>query len=478
MIDHAIQTLGIIVATVLLAYVILWSALQTFNANPSKRFMRIWSKLILYYAAYTMPIWALLLLLGWATKTIPALVDLSLLGVLLPIAALLLYFYTVVIQPNRLRVHPQTIDLGLKTPLTVAVLADLRIGLYSGKPRHIRKLVAKINELSVDAVLINGDWLYYPSADLVGQLMLFKGVNKPIYTVMSISDLRYQSMNTTKQGQPLLEDTLASAFEVLDITYIGQQCRPLASQSTPTSYTPRTHNARQTHTHQDYAHQAPVSTAQPIAMLCGWQDVPKNYILKNQVAKDQDATDQVAKEQIAKSDITNACYKQIDLQTAETKVSESYISKPSEALSEVLADSNITRSDVIVAADKTALCAEINNATQPVIILASRFDNIADLPKAPQPRPLLIAGAAKSAEFKKRLANVASTTNSGQRKILQQKANNNTTVKSIIMTYIGGDKKQGLYQHGSAQAFVSSGIGTRGLPFRLRRPTIDVLTIR
>ena len=39
-------------------------------------------------------------------------------------------------------------------------------------------------------------------------------------------------------------------------------------------------------------------------------------------------------------------------------------------------------------------------------------------------------------------------------------------------------KQRGLYQHSSTQIFVSSGIGTRGLPFRLYRPTIDVLTIR
>lgn len=138
-----------------------------------------------------------------------------------------LYFYTVIVQPNRLRVEHHAVDLSLSSPLTVAVLADLRIGLYSGKPRHIRKLVSTINALSADAVMITGDWLYYPSADLVGQLMLFKGVNKPIYTVMSVSDLRYQSINTTKQGQPLLEDTLASAFDILDISYIGQQCTSL-----------------------------------------------------------------------------------------------------------------------------------------------------------------------------------------------------------------------------------------------------------
>ena len=402
MTDHALYILSISTTAVLLAYIILWSGLQTFNANPTKRFMRIWLKLALYYAAYTMPVWALLLVIGWSQEMLPILPQLSLTLVLVAVFAMGFYFYTVVIQPNRLRLDHHAIDLDLSTPLTVAVLADLRIGLYSGKPRHIRKLVATINALPADAVLITGDWLYYPSADLVGQLMLFKGVNKPIYTVMSTSDLRYQSINTTKQGQPLLEDTLSSAFDVLDISYIGQQCTSLPLKCTgATNALPVMPSASYSKNNKEGFRQQNLENSPTVAVLCGWQDVPKQFA---------------------------------DIEEAN-------------------------------ASDKAALGAEIANTTKPVIILASRFDSISDLPKSLQPRPLLITGAAKAIQKNIWLAQ-------------KQKNIARSSEQSTLLNNSRMSKQRGLYQHGSAQIFVSSGIGTRGLPFRLYRPTIDVLTIR
>ena len=402
MTDHALYILSISTTAVLLAYIVLWSGLQTFNANPTKRFMRIWLKLALYYAAYTMPVWALLLVIGWSQEMLPILPQLSLTLVLVAVFAMGFYFYTVVIQPNRLRLDHHAIDLDLSTPLTVAVLADLRIGLYSGKPRHIRKLVATINALPADAVLITGDWLYYPSADLVGQLMLFKGVNKPIYTVMSTSDLRYQSINTTKQGQPLLEDTLSSAFDVLDISYIGQQCTSLPLKCTgATNALPVMPSASYSKNNKEGFRQQNLENSPTVAVLCGWQDVPKQF-----------------------ADIEGAN-----------------------------------------ASDKAALGAEIANTTKPVIILASRFDSISDLPKSLQPRPLLITGAAKAIQKNIWLAQ-------------KQKNIARSSEQSTLLNNSRMGKQRGLYQYGSSQIFVSSGIGTRGLPFRLYRPTIDVLTIR
>ncbi|KAF0569420.1 hypothetical protein FQV37_2901 [Psychrobacter nivimaris] len=402
MTDPALHTLITTTSAALLAYIALWSGLQTFNANPTKRFIRIWVKLALYYAAYTMPVWAILLIMAWSQNLMPMLAQLSLPAVLMAILMMGLYFYTVIVQPNRLRLEHHSIDLDLSTPLKVAVLADLRIGIYGGKPRHIRKLVSTINALSADAILITGDWLYYPSADLVGQLMLFKGVNKPVYTVMSTSDLRYQSMNTTKQGQPLLEDTLASTFDVLDINYIDQQCTSLPlkcaratnEQLVVNQSTYRTNN-------QDSVEQENSNTNSLVAVLCGWQDV------SNQST---------------------------DIETSE-------------------------------ATDKAMLGTEIANATSPVIILASRFDSISDLPKSLQPRPLLITGAAKAIQ-----KNI----------LLAQKQNDirRSSEQSALLYNSRMGKQRGLYQHASAQIFVSSGIGTRGLPFRFYRPTIDVLTIR
>ena len=402
MTDHAFYTLSITTAAALLAYIILWSGLQTFNANPTKRFLRIWSKLTLYYAAYTMPVWALLLVIGRAQEVTPLLAQLSPSVVLMATIAMGLYFYTVVVQPNCLRVQHHAVDLDLSAPLTVAVLADLRIGLYSGKPRHIRKLVATINALSADAVLITGDWLYYPSADLVGQLMLFKGVNKPVYTVMSTSDLRYQSINTTKQGQPLLKDTLASAFDVLDINYIGQQCTSLPLKCAQTGNGRlRANQTSSIKGHPNTRTQTHPKDNPVMAVLCGWQDVPK--------------------------------------QSSDAKT----LQVPS----------------------KVALSAEIAQATKPVIILASRFDSISDLPKSLQPRPLLITGAAKAIQ--------KNILKAQKKQDIRRIGNQSSLLDGSRM-----GKQRGLYQHGSAQIFVSSGVGTRGLPFRLYRPTIDVLTIR
>jgi|26BtaG_2_1085354.scaffolds.fasta_scaffold16207_2 predicted MPP superfamily phosphohydrolase len=403
MTDQDFYALSISTAAALLAYILLWSGLQTFNANPTKRFMRIWLKLALYYAAYTMPVWALLLVIDWWHGLPPMLAQLSAPLILMIVLAMGLYFYTVVVQPNRLRLEHHSVDLDLSTPLTVAVLADLRIGLYSGKPRHIRKLVATINKLSADAVLVTGDWLYYPSADLVGQLMLFKGINKPVYTVMSTSDLRYQSINTTKQGQPLLEDTLASTFDVLDISYIGQQCTSLpltcAAGNANSQQLSKQSNPRKNDPNIMKYNNLEVNPV--VALLCGWQEIPKQLLDVEGLNMD----------------------------------------------------------------NKAALGAEITYATKPVILLASRFDSISGLPKSPQPRPLLITGAAKVTQKNIWLAQ--------KQKDIQRQDEQTTLLSNSRMA-----KQRGLYQHGSAQIFVSSGIGTRGLPFRLYRPTIDVLKIR
>ena len=400
MTDPALHTLIFYTSAALLAYIVLWSGLQTFNANPTKRFMRIWFKLALYYAAYTMPVWAALLIMAWSQDVNSIVSQLPLSLVLAALSMMGLYFYTVIIQPNRLRLEHHAIDLDLSTPLKVAVLADLRIGIYGGKPRHIRKLVATINALSADAVLITGDWLYYPSADLVGQLMLFKGMNKPVYTVMSTSDLNYQSINTTKQGQPLLEDTLASTFDVLDINYIGQQCTSLPLTSAESVHKKSAVNPLVKTDDKEIIEQDNLNRAM-VAILCGWQDFPDT---------NQD-------------------------------------------------------SEVASTTDKAALGTEIANATNPVIILGSRFDSISDLPKALHPRPLLITGAAKAIQKNIWLAQ--------KQKDIQRSDEQSTLLNNSRM-----GKPHGLYQHASAQIFVSSGIGTRGLPFRLYRPTIDVLTIR
>ncbi|WP_131668513.1 hypothetical protein [Psychrobacter pygoscelis] len=377
MVHPVLYNLCSIVSVLMMTYVVLWSLLQTFNANPLQRFMWVWAQLILYYAAFTMPWWALMALataiggmLAWW------------LALLLCLCALA-YFYCGVVLPSQLQCQEQSIDLGLERPMRVAVLANLKVGIYSGKSRHIQKWVSTLNRLEVDAVVITGDWLYHPGADLVGQLMLFKSLNKPVYTVMSRTDLVYQSLNLSMQGKPLLEDTLSTAFAALDIIDISQICL-----QTPT------------------------------AVLCGWQDDEAIALTATRDA----APDSFSRYQ--------------DQYSEKSKTATSTLSIDSEAR------------------NAKSLQQQIVHADKPVIILAAHYNRVYELPKT-QPRPLVIAGDGRS-----------------------EITGSHVSVKPLASRHPLYLSHQGLHQHELAQVYVAHGVGMSRWPFRVTKPTIDILTIR
>lgn len=388
MIHPIADNLCIIISVLMVTYVVLWSLLQTFNANPLQRFIWVWAQLGLYYAAFTMPWWAILA------------IGLGIAGFLPLWAALLLllgasaYFYCTVVLPSRLQTFEQSVDLGLESPWRLAVLANLKVGLYSGKPRHIRKWIKVLNKLEVDAVVITGDWLYCPGADLVGQLMLFKSLNKPVYTVMSRTDLVYQSLNLSMQGQPLLEDTLATAFEALDIVDISQRCLDT-----------------------------------PDAVLCGWQE--DNAIA---LTAQRDKTKPKLQSAQQADDLDNRL---------DTVIATSDKPKLKPDTGEAL-----------------SLRQQITRAVKPVIILAAHYERVYELPKF-QPRPLVIAGDGRW--------NTAVT---------HRNAVGTGRIQPIASRHPLWSRHQGLHQHELAQVYVAHGVGMSRWPFRLTKPTIDILTIR
>ncbi|WP_227429051.1 metallophosphoesterase [Psychrobacter sp. I-STPA6b] len=213
---HALDTIMKYTSMSAGAYVLLWAWFQTFNHNPSSGFFRIWWRLCLYYFAYSIPIWLLLLALAVGYY------DFSMILALFIAGLLLIYGYFCLYIPNQLQLRQHTINLNLTQDKTTAgfklgVISDIKMGLFSGKPRHIRQLVQQINQLNVDAFCILGDWLYYPSADLVGQLLSLKSVNKPVYVIQGSHDLQYIPPNA---GQSLLEDSLDKAFTALGLIQV------------------------------------------------------------------------------------------------------------------------------------------------------------------------------------------------------------------------------------------------------------------
>ena len=379
MVNHILYHASTSISILMLVYVVLWALLQTFNANPLHHFTRVWAQLVLYYAAFTMPWWALMALYAAIVGLIPSL------GAALLIGIASIYFYCTVVLPSQLRTAEQKIDLGLEAPWRVAVLANLKVGIYGGKSRHLQKWVKTLNELDVDAIMITGDWLYHPGADLVGQLMLFKGLNKPVYTVMSRSDLAYQSLNLTKQGQPLLEDTLSSTFRALDIIDISQACVDV-----------------------------------PVVSLCGWQEDKAIELTAQRHQPQQDNA-------ITEILVNDCAPKKKGMETP------------------------------VLTSATVGLKQRMTRATKPVVILAAHYDLLQSLPKA-QPRPLVIAGDGPSG-----LA----------ARVTADKGSHPLTSRHPLLP-----RHQGLHQHERAQIFVAHGVGMSRWPFRVSKPTIDILHIR
>lgn len=105
----------------------------------------------------------------------------------------LLMLYSRFIEPHRLKTHHTRIQLDapqrLCRPLTVVLVADVHVGLFSGKPQQLKKITRAINAVQPDLVLFAGDWTYEPNqTDLTIQLAALAEINAPAYSVLGNHD--------------------------------------------------------------------------------------------------------------------------------------------------------------------------------------------------------------------------------------------------------------------------------------------------
>lgn len=95
--------------------------------------------------------------------------------------------YARFIEPQLLVVRHTPVRLHdsapLQDPLKVAVLADIHIGLFSGRVSQLRRIVNLVNLQQPDFIVISGDWTYEPSRQLIDDLNILSGFNAPAYSV-------------------------------------------------------------------------------------------------------------------------------------------------------------------------------------------------------------------------------------------------------------------------------------------------------
>ncbi|TAK78432.1 MAG: hypothetical protein EPO12_12790 [Aquabacterium sp.] len=96
------------------------------------------------------------------------------------LAGCTLFSYMRFVEPRWITVHQTALHLGI--PARVALVSDLHLGVFKG-PDYLQRVVARLNELDVDAVLVAGDHTYLPDRPLVELLAPWKGSRHPVYSV-------------------------------------------------------------------------------------------------------------------------------------------------------------------------------------------------------------------------------------------------------------------------------------------------------
>ncbi|MEB3754539.1 metallophosphoesterase [Acinetobacter sp. MD2(2019)] len=124
--------------------------------------------------------------------------------------------YARFIEPQHIRVQTLQYQLcperSFHQPFKIALIADLHIGLFSGREQQLKKIVAKINREQPDIVAVAGDWTYEPENRLAEELAILKQIQAPVYSVNGNHDEQYPGPPI----QTLLQDALAQN-QVMDI---------------------------------------------------------------------------------------------------------------------------------------------------------------------------------------------------------------------------------------------------------------------
>ena len=209
------------------------ACLNMLYANPTHK-LKVWLQLVVYYAKYwVLWLWCWALWHLWVEPQ----------GFYAMAAALaLLYLYMSWIEPNRLQIRYQTINLSQTTqnsqivtpeprPLKLAVIGDIHIGIFSPSAQ-LQHVVNCVNRLDVDTVLVTGDWLYHAGSDIMGKLSVLKALNKPCYSVLSEDDETQLQHISEKYQQSdggnylLINETITQVLQTMGITVLGQTKTP------------------------------------------------------------------------------------------------------------------------------------------------------------------------------------------------------------------------------------------------------------
>ncbi len=184
---------------------------------------------IYYITALALPITAgLIYLLADRRRNIFKRKAVFIFGVLLAIAGLTLS-YTRFIEPQIILTKETEIETGFDAK--IVLISDIHLGVYKGKG-FLSRVAKRINSIeNVDAVMIAGDLVYWPSEDVDSLTDLFSplaDLDAPVYAVLGNHDSERPGPKIAKQLAIALERNGVhflhnehTRIEGTDITVLG-----------------------------------------------------------------------------------------------------------------------------------------------------------------------------------------------------------------------------------------------------------------
>ncbi len=153
-------------------------------------------KLAIFYASYAAPLAVAAAIFVAATRQ-----GAWRIGALAVAVGAALFSYSRFVEPRLLVVKEH--DIALKRcvseggAMRLVVFADTHLGLFP-HAMPISRIVARVNELAGDAVLIPGDFTYYPNVeDLQALFTQLADVEAPVYAVLGNHDVGIPGPNYT-----------------------------------------------------------------------------------------------------------------------------------------------------------------------------------------------------------------------------------------------------------------------------------------
>ena len=112
------------------------------------------------------------------------------------------FLYARFIEPQIILIKNTQIETGFSAKFVV--ISDIHLGVYKGT-HFLERIVEKINTIEqVDAVLIPGDFIYYPQEDLEVLFSSLKQIKFPVYAVLGNHD--------TEESRQYIDEELQKAL--------------------------------------------------------------------------------------------------------------------------------------------------------------------------------------------------------------------------------------------------------------------------